>query len=241
MIGESVLPSEIPLVFPIRSPPAWSVRRQSKHKNRTSGFSQIYTNRCIHQPGKQRRTAAQHQRRIDRHQHGNLCASPGHWICHSYKPRKTNHFRSDQLRRGRSSHGSGMTVQPLDSNLSNYLNIPKNCRRSWSQQWNRQSPASKQGIEEGDIILFHRWLAIITDISAYHSKINEISADQTISIKIIRKGKNCHSFPSKRRSFHLDRALELASQRLGIKVYLNVDEPSSDQVWHPRANGCPHS
>jgi serine protease Do len=109
----------------------------------------------------------------------------------------------------------GMTVQPLDSKLSEYLNVQSDSGLMVTAV-ETDSPAAKAGMKEGDIILSIDGLTI-TDISTYQAKMNEISAEQTISVEISRKG-NPLTFPSKRRSFPLDRALELASQLLGIKV-----------------------
>jgi Do/DeqQ family serine protease len=109
----------------------------------------------------------------------------------------------------------GMTVQALDSNLSSYLGVPGDVGLMVTAV-ETQSPAATAGIEEGDIILSIDGLRI-TDILAYQAKMNEISAEQTLSVEISRKGKITR-ISIETAIFPLDRALELASQRLGIKI-----------------------
>jgi Do/DeqQ family serine protease len=116
----------------------------------------------------------------------------------------------------------GMTVQPLDSNLANYLGIQSDGGLMVTAV-EPQSPAAKAGIGEGDVILSMDGLKNI-DMAAYQTKINEISAGQTLSVEISRKGTVAH-LSIETAIFPLDRALELASQRLGIKV-ANLDEQS---------------
>jgi serine protease Do len=79
-----------------------------------------------------------------------------------------------------------------------------------------QSPAAKAGIAEGDVILAIDDMKI-SNISAYRSKIKAISANQTIRIDTHRDGKKT-SRNLKTAIFPLDRALDLANQRLGITV-----------------------
>ena len=109
----------------------------------------------------------------------------------------------------------GMTVQALDSNLSNYLGVPGD-EGLMVTAVETESPAATAGIVEGDIILSIDGLRI-TDIVAYQAKMNEISAEQTLSVEISRKGKITR-ISIETAIFPLDRALELARQRLGIKV-----------------------
>ena len=116
----------------------------------------------------------------------------------------------------------GMTVQALDSNLSNYLGVTGDVGLMVTAV-ETESPAATAGIDEGDIILSIDGLRI-TDIVAYQAKMNEISAEQTLSVEISRKGKITR-ISIETAIFPLDRALELASQRLGIKV-TDLDEQS---------------
>jgi len=109
----------------------------------------------------------------------------------------------------------GMTVQPLDSNLSTYLEIPSNVGLMVTAV-EPESPAAKAGIDEGDIILSIDGVKL-TDTFAYQTKMNEISAEQILSVEINRKGNVTRIF-IQTAIFPLDRALALASQRLGIKV-----------------------
>ncbi len=116
----------------------------------------------------------------------------------------------------------GMTVQALDSNLSNYLGVQGDVGLMVTAV-ETESPAATAGIDEGDIILSIDGLRI-TDIVAYQAKMNEISAEQTLSVEISRKGKITR-ISIETAIFPLDRALELARQRLGIKV-TDLDEQS---------------
>jgi Do/DeqQ family serine protease len=110
----------------------------------------------------------------------------------------------------------GMAVQPLDSDLSNYLDI-HGVVGLMVTAVEPDSPSEKAGLREGDIILSIDGLKT-TDTSTYQLKMNEISAGQIISVEFSRKGKAAHT-NIKTAIFPLDRATELAEQRLGITVY----------------------
>lgn len=114
----------------------------------------------------------------------------------------------------------GMTVQSLDADLADYLNI-KNTSGVIVAKVAPESPAMASGINEGDIILSINGVKL-SDISTYQLKINAISAGQTISLEINRKGKTS-TIHLNTTIFPLDRAQELAKQRLGIEVS-NLDE-----------------
>jgi Do/DeqQ family serine protease len=116
----------------------------------------------------------------------------------------------------------GMMVQPLDSTLSAYLEAPGEFGLMVSAV-EPESPAARAGLVEGDIILSVDGVKL-TDMSAYQAKMNEISAGQTLSVETSRKGTVAH-LSIKTAVYPLDRALALASQRLGIKV-TDIDEPS---------------
>ena len=117
----------------------------------------------------------------------------------------------------------GLTVQSLDSNMSSYLNLEKNIGALVTAV-EPQSPAAKAGIDEGDIILSIDG-SKISDSSAYHLKIREISIDQTISIVFIKKKGKTIRTSLKTIAFPPDLALELAYRSLGITV-MDVDEPT---------------
>ena len=114
----------------------------------------------------------------------------------------------------------GVTVQPLDSTLSEYLSIQSDVGLMVTAV-ERESPAAKAGIDEGDIILSIDGLKI-TDITGYQLKMNEISVDQSITMEIIKKGDK-RLVSLKTALFPLERAEELANQRMGITV-TDLDE-----------------
>ena len=114
----------------------------------------------------------------------------------------------------------GMTVQPLDSNLSTYLEIPGDAGLMVTAV-EPESPAARAGLREGDIILSIDGIKL-TDNLAYQAKLNDVSADQTLSLEVLRKG-NIARLSIKTAAFPFDRALEMASQRLGITV-ADLDE-----------------
>ena len=108
----------------------------------------------------------------------------------------------------------GMMVQALDSNLANYLNI--NNEGVMVKSVDDGSPAAASGIQDGDIILSINGKQI-SDVNDYQLKLNDISTGQTILVEIKRKGKILNT-SLKTTIFPLDRALDLANQRLGIVV-----------------------
>jgi len=114
----------------------------------------------------------------------------------------------------------GMTVQPIDSKLSEYLDIQSDVGLMVTAVED-ESPAARAGIGEGDVILSIDGLKM-TGISAYQAKMNEIAAEQTISLEISRKGKPAR-ISIQTAIFPPDRALELASRQLGMKV-ADLDE-----------------
>ncbi len=109
----------------------------------------------------------------------------------------------------------GMTVQPLDVDLAEYLNIKSDVGVIVTAVEPR-SPAARAGIVEGDLIISIDGLPI-TDISDYHSKLKSISVDQAISVKLNRKGKK-ETILIQASVFPLDLALKIAKQRLGITI-----------------------
>jgi serine protease Do len=109
----------------------------------------------------------------------------------------------------------GVTVQPLDLNLANYLSIKSNTG-VMVKVVEVDSPAASSGIEEGDIILSINGKKI-SDIKNYQLTLNDISTNQTILVEINRKGK-ISTISLKTTVFPLDHALDLARQRLGIWV-----------------------
>lgn len=109
---------------------------------------------------------------------------------------------------------TGMTVQTIDSTLASYLNISH--IGVMVKSVDKDGPAEKSGIQKGDIILSIDRKKIYTK-NDYQLKLNDVSTGQTILVEIDRNG-NISTTPLKTARFPTDRALELASQRLGIVV-----------------------
>ena len=108
----------------------------------------------------------------------------------------------------------GMTVQALDSTLASYLNIQD--KGILVKSVEADSPAALSGIQEGDIILSINGKRI-SDVNDYRSMVTTLSSDQTITVEFNREGKRSTA-TLKTRIFPSDRALDLASRRLGISV-----------------------
>ena len=79
----------------------------------------------------------------------------------------------------------GLTVQPIDANLAEYLNIKKDTGVIVTRI-EPQSPAAAAGFLEGDVIHAIDGLNI-RDMAAYHLKMNSVSANQTLAVEISRK------------------------------------------------------
>lgn len=106
-------------------------------------------------------------------------------------------------------------VQPIDTNLAEYLNIQGDAGVIISAV-EPDSPAEAAGFKEGDIIRTIDGFTI-TDVHSYQLKMNEISVGQDISFEISRKRKT-DRLRLKTALFPIDQALELARRRLGITV-----------------------
>lgn len=128
---------------------------------------------------------------------------------------------------------TGITVQPLDASLSDYLDI-QNDVGVLVTAVEPQSPASEAGIVEGDIIVEVAG-SKITGMAAYRLKMNDVTAGQTLSVKINRNGKNADVFITTS-IFPLDRALDLASRKLGITVS-DLDERTLAQYGLTQQTG----
>jgi len=109
----------------------------------------------------------------------------------------------------------GLTIQPIDANLSAYLNLG-NSQAIIVTGVKPGSPAAKAGIKEGDVI--HSIDdTTIEGTADYRSKLRQISSDQTISVGIIRQSENMR-IRVNARPFPIELAPELTMDRLGIAV-----------------------
>lgn len=109
----------------------------------------------------------------------------------------------------------GLSVQPIDANLSTYLNL-ENSQAVIVTGVTPGSPAAEAGLKEGDILLSIDDTAI-TGIAAFRSILRQVSSNQTISAGITRQGEKKH-LKIKTRPFPIELAPELTMDRLGIAV-----------------------
>ena len=126
----------------------------------------------------------------------------------------------------------GITVQKLDATLATYLNIRN--KGVMVKTVDMGSPAMQTGIQEGDIILSINGKQI-SNIKDYYLKINDISTGQTLLMEINRKGKRS-TLSLKSTLFPLSRALDLASQRLGVTV-IEVDKKTQAKYGLQTSSG----
>ena len=109
----------------------------------------------------------------------------------------------------------GLTVHPMDANLAAYLGVQQ-AEGVIVTAVEPQSPASAAGFQEGDVVVIIDGMKI-SDLAAYHLKMNSVTPDQALTFEIIRKG-NPVQVKLKTAVYPLDRALDLATERLGITV-----------------------
>lgn len=109
----------------------------------------------------------------------------------------------------------GLSIQPIDQNLASYLGIA-NVKGVIVTAVETGSPAENAHVQEGDIIV-----SIdgdnITGNNDYRSKINNLSVDQSVSLKILR-GDKYRRLTLKTAAFPLDQALALADRLMGLTV-----------------------
>jgi len=127
----------------------------------------------------------------------------------------------------------GMSVHPVDTALAAYLQL-QNDSGVIVTSLEPESPAAKAGIQEGDIILSMGGIDL-TNLSVYQLQINKISVNQTVSITVNRKG-DIHQLKLVTAVYPIDRALDLAAQRLGITVS-GLDEQTRARYGIRTANG----
>ena len=126
----------------------------------------------------------------------------------------------------------GVTAQPLDVNLADYLGIDGH-HGVMVSSIEPDSPAAKAGIHEGDIILSVNGVRI-SSIADYEMKIKQISVGEAIALEINRKGKRL-TFSPTAVVFPIEQALPLAQRLLGITVTdLNAENRSRYAV-HARS------
>jgi len=116
----------------------------------------------------------------------------------------------------------GLSVQPIDTNLSTYLNL-ENGQAVIITGVTPGSPAAEAGLKEGDILQSIDDTAI-TGIAAYRSALKQISSNQTISVGITRQDEK-KRLKINTRPFPIERTPELTMDRLGI-VVADLDAPT---------------
>lgn len=109
----------------------------------------------------------------------------------------------------------GLIVQPIDPSLAEYLRLTNNDGVIVSRV-EQNSPASRAGFQEGDVVLQIDG-APLADIASYQLKMKEFAVDQPLLFKISRMGKQ-RQLTLKTSVFPIERALAVAEDRLGITV-----------------------
>jgi S1-C subfamily serine protease len=109
----------------------------------------------------------------------------------------------------------GLTVQPIDTKLADYLNLKRD-RGVIVSDVESKSPAEATGFQEGDIVIAVDG-STITDIASYYSQMKAVAANQTLAFEVIRMGE-VRQIRLTTSIFPLDQALVIAKQRLGITV-----------------------
>jgi Do/DeqQ family serine protease len=110
---------------------------------------------------------------------------------------------------------TGIVLQNVDAKLAHYLQIPGK-GGVVVRGVERQSPAEKTGIVEGDIILFLNQKPIAS-LDDYTAVMKGVSAGRVVDIIIWRGGKK-KPFKIKTEIYPIENAIPLAYQLLGIKV-----------------------
>jgi len=114
----------------------------------------------------------------------------------------------------------GITVQNIDPQLSQYLNLAKT-RGVLIKKVEKSSPANKAGIRDGDVLVSIGKREILSE-NDFQTAMKYYAAGQTIDINIWRGGKT-QTAAVRAAVFPEDLALDLAFRLLGI----NVDDLSS--------------
>ena len=109
----------------------------------------------------------------------------------------------------------GVKVQRLDDQMADYLDIGIHAGVLVTAV-EPGSPADQAGLREGDILTQIHGKEI-SDLSDYQSLVSTVAAGQTISININRNGDPA-TISLETSVFPLDRALDIATRRLGIVV-----------------------
>ncbi len=109
----------------------------------------------------------------------------------------------------------GITVQGIDEELSKYLNLSGGTGVI-VKKVEKNSPAYKSGINNGDIILSIGAQTIRSE-NDYQAVLRNIAEGETVAINLLRNGKE-KQVAVKAAMFPKDRAMDLAYQLLGITV-----------------------
>jgi len=109
----------------------------------------------------------------------------------------------------------GLSIQDMDQRIRSYLGM-NNMRGVIVTEVMRRSPASQSGIEEGDVVLQIGKQKILS-ATDYEAIINDITADEKISMVLFRNG-NEKTVYLKASTFPADLAEELSATLLGIQV-----------------------
>jgi S1-C subfamily serine protease len=109
----------------------------------------------------------------------------------------------------------GVAVQDIDDNLVDYFRLPIRYGALITEVLDK-SPAQKKGLKRGDVIAQLNKITIKSSRDFY-DQLSQYTANDTVHMVFFRNGER-REIDVKLATFPLDRALDLAFERLGFKV-----------------------
>jgi serine protease Do len=111
---------------------------------------------------------------------------------------------------------TGIIVQEIDPRVAAYMELPENISGVMIKNIEKSSPAQKENILPGDVILSIEKRPVVS-MQSYRSSIREYAAGDKINMVLFRKG-NRHQVSIVASLFPEDRAMDLSENLLGIRV-----------------------
>jgi serine protease Do len=111
---------------------------------------------------------------------------------------------------------TGIIVQEIDPRVAAYMELPENISGVLVKNIEKSSPAQKENILPGDVILSIEKRPVAS-LQSYRSSIREFASGDKINMVLFRKG-NRHQVSIVASLFPEDRAMDLSENLLGIRV-----------------------